>query len=444
MSGGLRRILELLGHRIGLDPVAVGAHLVLRAAQRRMMELNLGDLETYAVRADQNESELQSLIEEVVVPESWFFRDERPFRWLGDYARDGWLNEPARPPLRVLSLACAGGEEPYSIAITLRDLGLPAHRFRIDAVDVSARRLAVARRGVYSINAFRGSQLGGRARHFREHPQGYELDPAIRATVRFIQGNVLDPKLLADSPPYDVVFCRNLLIYLDASARARVVAALDRVLAADGVLIIGHADRLELAGVAPRFAAVGEPGCFAYRKTTAGVAGGEWRVAGGDRSLRTIHQEPTTAEVTGAGWRAAGEDRSFTTSAQGLTTHQEPTTHHPTPATQELLEQAAELANQGRHAEAIAACQRHLQLKGPSAVAYYLMGMICQAAGDRRRAEDCFHKTVYLDPKHEDALLALALLAERRGDRDAAARFRRRARHAAPSTSIRPQGRDSR
>ena len=74
-----------------------------------------------------------------------------------------------------------------------------------------------------------------------------------------------------------------------------------------------------------------------------------------------------------------------------------------------VLEQAAELANQGRHAEAIAACERHLRHKGPGAPAYYLMGMICQAAGDRRRAEDCFHKTVYLDPQHDEALLALAL-----------------------------------
>ena len=63
------------------------------------------------------------------------------------------------------------------------------------------------------------------------------------------------------------------------------------------------------------------------------------------------------------------------------------------------------------------------------------MGMIRQAAGDRRRAEECFHKTIYLDPRHDKALLALALLAERRGDRDAAAGFRRRAaaRHGRPT-----------
>ncbi|HZW33360.1 MAG TPA: CheR family methyltransferase [Isosphaeraceae bacterium] len=437
MSGGLKKILELLGHRIGLDPVAVGADLVLRAAQRRMIELDLDDLAVYAARADQVETELQSLIEEVVVPESWFFRDERPFRWLGDSARDRWLNQPARPPLRILSLACAGGEEPYSIAITLRDLGLPADRFRIDAVDVSTRRLAIARRGVYSLNAFRGPRLGGRARHFRAHPQGYELDPAIRATVRLIQGNVLDSRLLADVPPYDVVFCRNLLIYLDASARARVVAALDRLLAADGTLIIGHADRLELAGVPPRFAPVGEPGCFAYRKTTSRMAG-DSREAGGER------REAGEDREDGLPLPAAHDAAPATHDTGPATDSAAPVTRHPPPATQDLLEQAAELANQGRHAEAITACQRHVQLKGPSAGAYSLMGMIYQAAGDRRRAEDCFNKAVYLDPKHEDALLALALLAERRGDRDAAVRFRRRARNTAPSPPIRPQGSESR
>ena len=72
-------------------------------------------------------------------------------------ASGGWATRAGRR-LRALSLPCAGGEEPYSIAITLRDAGLPAGRFRIDAVDVSARRLAVARRGVYSANAFRGSR----------------------------------------------------------------------------------------------------------------------------------------------------------------------------------------------------------------------------------------------------------------------------------------------
>jgi chemotaxis protein methyltransferase WspC len=447
MTNDQIEIEGLLARRIGLDPVTVGPHMVLRAARRRMAELGLDELGAYASRLGQSEPELQALIEEVVIPESWFFRDERPFLWLADHVRARWVGEPSRAPLRVLSLACAGGEEPYSIAITLRDVGLPARRFRIDAVDVSARRLAFARHGIYSANAFRGCELGGRAQYFREHPQGFEVVPAIRAAVHFLQASVLDPKLLEGSPPYDVLFCRNLLIYLDAPARICVLAALDRLLAADGVLFIGHADRLERIGEPSRFQAVGEPGCFAYRKTSGSrVGSGEWGV-GSEDLIRSGQWAASGERGAESGERKAerngphGAPHRSIPSPQGPPAEKEerraepalphsplPTAHSP------LLEQAAELANRGLYAEAIATCDQHIRLKGRGASAYYLMGMICQAAGDRRRAEECFHKTVYLDPKHDEALLALSLLAERRGDRGAADGFRRRARRTSAPT----------
>jgi chemotaxis protein methyltransferase WspC len=404
-----------------------------------LAELGVADLGEYAARAAGSEAEQQALIEEVVVPESWFFRDERPFRRLADHAREHWIAAPGRPPLRILSIPCAGGQEPYSIAITLLDSGLPAARFRIDAVDVSARVLEAARRGMYSANAFRncagwvqsadlrprdpagsthptGSPLHGRwERHFRRHPHGYEIDPAIRSTVRFLQGNILDPSLLADSPPYDVVFCRNLLIYLGRSARASVLAALDRLLAEDGVLFIGHADRLDVPDVPARFATAGEPGCFVYRKSARAAPSGEPRTEPAPTMPMLMLPEPEPMRML---------------PMPGPASAATPEPISPPPPSPSPLEQAAELANRGRYDEAIAACERHLRLKGPGAPAYYLMGMIQQAAGDRRRAEECFHKTIYLDPRHDEALLALTLLAERRGDREAAAGFRRRAQRA--------------
>ena len=121
--------------------------------------------------------EVQALVEEVVVPESWFFRDDRPFEVLADFARAGWLVDPARPPLSALSLPCAGGEEPYSIAMTLLEAGLPAGRFRVDAVDVSARSLARAIAGVYGPNSFRGAGRRLRPAYFREQNGAFTLDP---------------------------------------------------------------------------------------------------------------------------------------------------------------------------------------------------------------------------------------------------------------------------
>ena len=200
-----------------------------------------------------------------MVPESWFFRDARPFEVFREFARAGWLVDPARPPLSALSVPCAGGEEPYSIAMTLLEIGLPPGRFRVDAVDVSARSLARAIAGVYGPNSFRGVDGPIRSRYFRDQGGAFTIDPAVRSSVRFHLGNLLDPALLADRPAFDVVFCRNLLIYLDAPARAAAFASIGRLLADGGLLFLGHADRPDDSPGSP-FTPLPDKGSFAYRK----------------------------------------------------------------------------------------------------------------------------------------------------------------------------------
>jgi chemotaxis protein methyltransferase WspC len=424
MIADLRGIEDLLVSRIGLDPVSVGRPLILRAAKQRMKELGLTDLDSYERRVRSSEAELQALVEVVVVAESWFFRDERPFEWLRQYVRLQWLVDSLRPPLRVLSLACAGGEEPYSIAMVLEDIGLPARRFEIDAVDISERCLAIARRGVYSLNAFRGAAAHYRARYFQEIPQGFELIPKIRSMVRFHQGSVVEPGLLECARPYHLVFCRNLLIYLADSARAWVLATIDRLLATDGLLVIGHADRLDGPGPRAKFRAVGDVGCFTYQRQANGDVSPSsaptqlWRPTA-PAAASSGMPPSTTARRIPAGQsrtisRPGGEKREDRSVRKTI----EPAVH---------LDEALALANQGRFKDAVAVCEQHLRQEELSAQAYCLLGMICQATGDRHRAEECFQKTVYLDPTIDEALLALALLAERRGDSSAAASFRRRA-----------------
>ena len=95
MAAELSGIEGLLASRIGLDPVSVGSPLIVRAVRQRMRELGLDDLGAYERRLRQSEPELQALIEEVVVSESWFFRDERPFQWFREYVRARWLDDPA-------------------------------------------------------------------------------------------------------------------------------------------------------------------------------------------------------------------------------------------------------------------------------------------------------------------------------------------------------------
>ena len=420
--GEMVGIEAMLTARIGLDPAAVASSLIPRAVRLRMIELGLGHLSDYESLLSGSEAELQALIEEVVIPESWFFRDKLPFRYLQDHARTLCIGNPARSPLRVLSMPCAGGEEPYSIAITLLESGLTRQRFQVDALDISQRRLDLARRGVFSRNAFRDNDQEFRARYFKDHPQGYELDASIRASVRFLQGSVLDPTLLIGEARYDVIFCRNLLIYLDGPSRARVMATLDRLLAAEGLLIIGHADRIDLASTKPGFISAGEPGAFAFRRKPASAPpapSDQGRKVAVRKSGDSSHQKhPQVAQDFKV------QDLSQVQENPKLQSQSEGKDRD------SLLDEASKLANGGRHAEAIALCEQVMRLRGPNSAAYYLMGMINQAAAKGQRAEECFHKAVYLDPGHDEALLALALIAERRGDAAAAAGFRRRAKRA--------------
>jgi len=446
MLSQLDRIKTMLTNRIGLDPAAVGSTLISRAVRIRMNELGLGDVDSYTSLISGSEIELQALIEEVVVPESWFFRDEAPFRHFQDHVRAGWVAKPARSPLRVLSIPCAGGEEPYSIVIALMEIGLDARRYLVNAIDVSTRRLEVARRGIFSSHAFRGSDLSFRDRYFRSHPEGFEIDPSLRAGIRFLQGSILDPGLLTGEPVFDVLFCRNLLIYLDEPSRVRVMTVLDRLLAAEGLLIIGHADRLNLSAIDPGFTQAGDRRAFTYRKTTAPSPPGPVTAQSAQTLSWQASQLPAPRPCKLLTWQPPQSPERITTSqvpedarsgpdyrsSQGLGS-QSPSRLRPESevvASGSFLDRASELANLGRHDEAVALCEQFVRQQGPSAPAYYLMGVIHQSVGNRTKGEVCFQKALYLDPGHDEALLALALSAERRGDAAAATGFRRRAERA--------------
>ena len=222
--------------------------------------------------------------------------------------------------------------------------------------------------------------------------------------------------MLAGEASYDLIFCRNLLIYLTESSRSRVVSVLDRLLATDGVLVIGHADRLTPSDTEPRFIAVGERGAFAYRRVKSLPGPGQSSMLalpmpGWQAPVREKPglQEPPIAKRRSAGWLP---ERTI------------PPTISSTEDVGSLLDRVTELVNRGQNEEAIAACEQHLRLQSPSAAVYYVLGAVHQSRGDQTRGEECLHKAVYLDPGHDEALLALALCAERRGDAAASATYR--------------------
>jgi chemotaxis protein methyltransferase WspC len=440
MSAKPSGIVErLLAERIGLDPSSVGEGLIARGVHARMTALGLRSRADYERALLDRGDEVQALVEEVVVPESWFFRDDRPFQVLDRFARDGWLTNPSRPPLAALSIPCAGGEEPYSIAMTLLEASLPADRFRVDAVDVSARALARAIAGVYGSNAFRGADSPLRATYFREQNGAFTLDLRVRSTVRFHLGNLLDPTLFADRPPFDAVFCRNVLIYLDDDARSRAFATLTRLVAEGGLLFLGHADRIVQSEGSP-FEPTGDKGSFAYRKgearakqvkTPASVSS-QKRDAAISGSLSPRERagvrdvvRPTVSKIGSVERRQTGDAPHPNPLPGGEGARGKKT--DPTEPLASILDRASGLADLGRYDEATALVEGVIRDGGANARAFFLLGLIAQASGAHDRAEAHFLKAIYLDPQHDEALLALAMLARRKGNIVAEAAYRRRA-----------------
>jgi chemotaxis protein methyltransferase WspC len=413
-----RAVLEhLLAEWIGLDPATLGAAALTRACQRRMEALGLPSLERLhaVVEADPEQRDL--LVEEVVVSESWFFRDEPIFAFLETFART-IAAMPGRRPVRILSVPCACGEEPYSVAMRLFDAGLPEESFTIDAFDVSHVCLAKAEAGRYSANAFRNADLGFRRRWFRDEDRRSVIDPAIRGKVRFAWGNLLKPDFARGQAPYDLVFCRNLLIYLTPQARRDAEATLDRLLARDGALIVGAAEPPILRGA---WIPAGSSSMFALRRRTPSLTAS---------STPKEPLPPTEPRVPRAFPTKPPVNLNYKPRVPPSPRSTPPPTNATTGSTNDtaanaaLLESIGQLANAGHHTEAIAACESHLREAGPSPELFFMLGTLYQAHGNLDRAEGCFHKTLYLDPRHEEAALALALVAASRGDERMAESYR--------------------
>ncbi len=238
---GLDDIESLLRDWIGLDVATVGRAALERAVRQRMERLELTDSATYARLVRGETAERDELVEEVIVAESWFFRDRQVFEFVADFAATR-ASVPGRSPVRILCGPAAGGEEPYSMAMALFEAGLAAEQFTIDAIDISRRALHRAAAGRYSANAFRNADASFRDRWFTVSGSHAEISVRIRNQVRLEWANLLDPAFAAHRPRYDVVFCRNLLIYLTDEARRQVERQLDRLLAADGLLVLGAAE----------------------------------------------------------------------------------------------------------------------------------------------------------------------------------------------------------
>jgi chemotaxis protein methyltransferase CheR len=452
----LARLELVMGEQLGFAFEHDRREHLAVAAAARAAELGLEGIDAYLERlqaAESRREEVARLAETVTVTETFFFRNPDQLTALVEAV----LPERARrggQRLRILCAGCASGEEPYSLAIALRE-GVPdldAWNVQILGIDVNRAMLAKAKRGIYSQWSLRATPEAIKKRYFRGRGNELELEPEVRELVTFRAHNLAehDP-LFYRALACDAILCRNVIMYFTPAAMARVVARLTEALLPGGFLFLGHAETLR--GLSHDYHLCHTHETFYYQRREPGVPQSirfapsqplpapepdELPAAVADATSwfeaiqRATHRvtELTTSDAqqssTGGGERRAGTPSAtelapvlelmrrerFGEARTLLEALPPASVKHP----DALLFSAVLLTNDGRLAEAERACERLLEVDELHAGAHYLKALCREHAGDARGALEHDEVAVHLDPTFAMPHLHAGLMARRAGN----------------------------
>lgn len=407
-----KTVTSLLKNILGINPDVVGMENITRAINKSMEMKGIDDINEYAFMLESSNQEIDRLIDNVIVSETWFFRDSGPFEFLAKEVQANRLNGRDGNKLRILCVPCSTGEEPYSIAMTLMNAGIPSLNFHIDAMDISHKSLRKAKQAVYSKNSFREQLYENYKHYFIKQNDEFKLIDPVCKSVNFLHGNLIGNFCITNELKYDIIFCRNVLIYLEKKARDKVINLLDSHLSFNGLIFMGHAETTLLTS--PKFVRINSNKVFAFKKINRQIIPQCNKV---NATLKTRLFEKKTYLPP----QKRTNNSSFKKKHTILVDKKSETKIDST------LESAKLLADRGKLAEAADICENYLNDNGPGAQVFFLLGVINQALGNEKFAEQYFNKTIYLQPDHYDALVHMALILENRNEIDASVLLKNRA-----------------
>jgi chemotaxis protein methyltransferase CheR len=261
---------EEIENRLGLSYAARDRETLESRLRPRLQRLHLRRYYDYYLHLQYDGAgELPLLAAALTNNETYFFRETYQFDGLfGDgmeqlelFRRGGRV--------RISSAGCSSGEEPYTLGFFAREYqrSHPEFSYRIDAFDLDNERIAVARGALYGNSSMRNTPPEQVARYFRregdDEERRFALRPECREDISFRTGNILDPASFGVIP-YDVIFCRNVLIYFSDGAFLRAIENFARALRPGGLLFLGHSE--SLIGRSTQFETVRLDRCIAYRR----------------------------------------------------------------------------------------------------------------------------------------------------------------------------------
>jgi chemotaxis protein methyltransferase WspC len=379
-------LAEYFEKEIGLEISTLGDKIFRRAIESTLNKYG-SDEKDFLSGVKGKMDEYYELLGRLTVSETWFMREEKAFEDCYSF-----IEKKVNSRINILSIPCSTGEEAYSALIYLTKKGICADRLNIYGIDINPASLELAKRAVFKEYSFRNKNIDCRDCFEELGDKIYRLVDNYSGRVKFIVGNLLDTGLADRLPKFDVIFCRNVLIYMTEAARAKAITMLSKLLKNQGIILSGHTELMTFQS-------------NGYSKVSGMSFAMEIPDKRASKKIETIVPIAIKhKEIKKIPKREAEDTREDNN-----------------------IEQIIRLANSGHLAEAERKCNEYLEVDELDFMGYYLLGMIREASKNLKESIINYEKAIYLNPGHYESLLQLSLIYKSLGEMEKADQYMVRA-----------------
>lgn len=390
-------IVSFVTRKIGMDPKSIGYETIENSINRRIRVCGLDRSNDYLAMLYSSSEEVDALIDEVTVGETWFFRESSAFQALGRFFKQS----RDKNYLSIASMPCSSGEEVYSIAVQAMGSGLGKERFHVDGFDINRDALAKAKAAVYGKDSFRGQSYGFVDKYFHRMDEEYAVAPEVKANTCFYYENLLAPGFKSGNR-YDIIFCRNFMIYLDRGDRARLLECVVKMLNPGGMFVVAQCEAAYVKGA----------GFVNYFDEISVSFARDKQVKAASPHRPKVVQKKVLPPI-------AQPKRLVNSSATTIAVSRKETVDDIKKDSQ-LYEEIESLIARGDLDNAEKVCSEAMATHTYDPGYLFLFGLVKQLKKCDEEAVSLFRKVLYLNPSHQDALLHCSISYQNLSNREKA------------------------
>ncbi len=391
-SSHFSQIFKILETKLGLDYHSIGETILIKKLIQIKDEKKINSWSDFLDKLEFSEIFFQELIDKILISESWFFRDETAFFCLEEISNTLLGNKET---IKILSIPCGKGEEPFSILIELMSLNISPKKIEIDALDVSQKNIELAIKAEYCPNSFR-SKLSEKHRSFfiEKANEITKVKDSFQQLINFERYNLLNIDTFRNEKYYDIIFCRNIFIYLTENQKMKTLSDICNLLNDKGFLFVGHSETNLLSKISSEIQYYKS---FIFQKKQTIFKSSKIQFSPQQSNkipIPFLHNKP--------------KQNHNKIQAKSFSNLQENKMMN--------IEAAFEFADKGNLDLAEKICDKLIKQNKNLPRCFFLKGIIYQIRDDKIKATDYFRKTIYLEPENEEALINYHLLLDEIGE----------------------------